>query len=446
MSETSGRILVIDDAEATLETLNEILTDEGHRPSLAKSCAEARELLAEKTFDLILSDLMLKDGTGMELLEEAHAAQPGVPFVIITGHGSIENAVEATRRGAYEYITKPLDLKKLRVLLRNALHLRSLEERVGQINALDAIIGKSAPVVRLKQMIVQVAPTDATVLIQGETGTGKELVASAFQALSERRTKSFVKVNIAALPRELLESELFGHEKGAFTGAVRSRKGRFEMADGGTLFLDEIAEMPPETQVKLLRVLQEREFERVGGMEPLRTDFRLIAASNADLKKLVRENKFREDLFFRINVVNAHIPPLRERVEDIPLLADHFLRRFNERYGKTARFGGETLETILAYPWPGNIRELENAIERAVVTARGEALEPSDLPEEVSGSSRSVDGGVSFPPGLTLDEIEKRYTINEYKRLGGNKTQLAKSLKIGLKTLYRKLDAWDVDL
>jgi len=444
MSEADERILVIDDHEATRETLIEALTDWGHDVLSAESRAAAEAVLRAEGVDLVLSDLMLPDGTGMDLLEVAREAQPGVPFVLVTGHGSIENAIEATRQGAYEYITKPLDLNKLRVVVKNALHLRSLEKQVGRRDALGAIIGQSPAIVKLKALVQQVAVTDATVLIQGESGTGKELVARAFQALSDRADKPFVIVNLAALPRDLLESELFGHEKGAFTGAIRQRQGRFELAHGGTLFLDEIGEMPLETQVKLLRVLQEGEFERVGGMEPIRTDFRLIAATNADLKALIAKNRFREDLYFRINVVSVRIPPLRERREDIPFLAEHFLAVFNARYGSERRLAREATEILGRYHWPGNVRELENAIERAVVTCVGDRIEPGDLPEEVRGAAEPVGGGESFPPGLPLDEVDRRYALAELDRIGGNKTQLAKSLGIGLKTLYRKLEAWGV--
>jgi DNA-binding NtrC family response regulator len=443
MSPSEYSILIIDDHEATLETLSEVIVDLGHTVTSAQSCEEAKALLHEQVFDLVLSDLMLPDGTGLELMETAHSTQHAAPFVVITGHGSIDNAIEATRLGAYEYLTKPLDLNRLRVVIRNALHQRSLEKKISERGALANIIGQSPSIVTLKEHIQQVARTDATVLIQGESGTGKELVARAFQALSDRRDKPFVVVNLAALPRDLLESELFGHEKGAFTGAVRQRKGRFELSDGGTLFLDEIGEMPLETQVKLLRVLQEREFERVGGMEPIRSDFRLIAATNADLKELIQKGQFREDLYFRINVVSIRIPPLRERREDIPLLVNHFLQMFNSRYNTARTIGRDARQVLERYHWPGNVRELENAIERAVVTSTGESIEPDDLPEEVRGAARPVGGGETFPPGLTLDEVDKRYALAELQRLGGNKTQLAKSLGIGLKTLYRKLEAWD---
>ena len=436
-------ILVVEDQDAARESLAEVLAESG-RVHTAADKASALEALRARGYDLILSDLKLPDGSGMELLEEARVRQPGAPFIFVTGYGTIENAIEATRLGAYEYITKPWDVKKLRIVVRNALHLRMLERKVSEREALESIIGQGEAIVKLKERIVQVAATDATVLIQGETGTGKELVANAIQALSDRRDKPFVKVHIAALPRELLESELFGHEKGAFTGAVRTRQGRFELADGGTLFLDEIAEMPAATQVKLLRVLQEREFERVGGMEPLRADFRLIAATNQDLKAATGRGAFREDLYFRINVVTAYVPPLRDRREDVPLLAEHFLRAFNARYRKQCALSRAAREVLDRYDWPGNIREMENAIERAVVTSTTDRIDPADLPEEVRGASQPMARAEALPPGLTLDEVERRYTLAEYKRLGGNKTRLAKSLKIGVKTLYRKLAAWGV--
>ncbi len=436
-------ILVIDDAEATRETLFEILTEKGHEVTTAKSCTEAKIAFTEQIFDLILSDLMLKDGTGMELLEIANEAQSKVPFVIITGHGSIENAIEATRLGAYDYITKPLDLKKLRVLVRNALHLRSLEIQVSAKSPLDKIIGNNKEIIKMKEMIAQVAKSDATVLISGDTGTGKELVANAFHEMSSRSKKKYIKVNIAALPESLLESELFGHKKGAFTGAMKERIGRFELANNGTLFLDEISEMPYETQVKLLRVLQEHEFERVGGATPIQSNFRLIAASNKNLKTLIKENKFREDLYFRINVVNIFVPPLRKRKDDIPLLCDHFINMYNKKYNKHTEIKKTALDALCEYSWPGNIRELENAIERAVVTNFDGKIKRADLTDDIRSKSGPIGNGITIASGLKIDEVEKQYTIAEYIRMGKNKSKLAKNLGIGLKTLYRKFEAWD---
>ena len=442
-----NRILVIDDHEATRETLTEFLESDGHAVSSAATAAEARERIEAGGFDLVLSDLMLPDGNGLELMALAQERHPNVPYILVTGHGSIDNAIEATRRGAYDYIQKPVDLKRLRVTVRNALDLRSLRDSLGEKGALDAIIGACPAIRKLKETILQVARTDATVLIQGESGTGKELVANALQRLSDRHKGPYVRVNIAALPKDLLESELFGHEKGAFTGAIRMRQGRFELANGGTLFLDEIGEMPVETQVKLLRVLQERQIERVGGMETLPVDFRLVCATNADLKELIKESRFREDLFFRINVVNCRVPPLRERVGDLPLLCDYFLKRFCKHYNLDKTFGKDALDAMAAYSWPGNVRELENAVERAVVMSPETVIRREDLSEDVTGASgTSAQAGGGYAPGMPMEEVEKRHILATLDALGGNKTRTASALGIGVKTLYRKLEAWGIPL
>ena len=437
-------ILLIDDHQATRETLAEVLEDAGHHVALAESRTRALEQLEGRAFDLVLSDLMLPDGSGMEVLERSKALYPATPVVMITGHGSIENAVEATRLGAYEYLTKPVDLNKLRVIVKNALHLVELERRVEHSGALEAIVGHSAAAVQVKELIKQIARTDVTVLIEGESGTGKELVANAIQGLSLRSSGSFVRVNIAALSRELVESELFGHERGAFSGAIRQRKGRFELADGGTLFLDEIGEMPLEMQVKLLRILQERELERVGGTETLPVDIRLICATNRDLRAMVAAGQFREDLYYRINVVKIKVPPLRERGDDITFLAEHFLQKYGARYGIEKTFAPEFLKALRGYGWPGNIRELENVVEGALVRTPGREIGLEQLPEEISGMCGALGGAGGceggLPPGLTLEEVERRYILNELARCEGNKTQAAKSLGIGLKTLYRKLE------
>ncbi len=436
-------ILLIDDHEATRETITEVLEDADLEVHAAENAAGAYALLEGRDYDLVLTDLKLPDGSGLEILQRAKSLYPSTPVVMITGHGSIENAVEATRHGAYEYLTKPVDLNRLRVIVQNALHLVTLERKIERAGALDAIVGQSPQVQQVKQVVRQVAQSDATVLVQGESGTGKELVANAVQAHSSRREGPYVKVNVAALSRELIESELFGHEKGAFSGAIRQRKGRFEMADGGTLFLDEIGEMPLETQVKLLRVLQESEFERVGGMETIPVDIRLIVATNSDLRQKVKAGAFREDLFFRVNVVRIVVPPLSERAQDVPLLADHFLRKFSARYGREMEFAPETTAALAAYDWPGNVRELENAVESAVVRTPGRVIQPTELPEEVGGRAPGRTAtAAGFPPGLSMAEVEKRYILAELERLGGNKTRAARSLEIGLKTLYRKLESY----
>lgn len=441
-------ILIIDDHETVRETVADMLHDLSHEVFIAENKERAITMIDERSFDLVLTDLKLPDGTGIEILAHAKQLYPAMPVVMITGHGSIENAVEATRLGAYEYLTKPVDLERVKVVVRNALHLVGLERKVVRVEAIDAIVGCSEAMEKTRQLIRQVAPLDATVLIQGESGTGKELVANAIQGLSLRRDKPFIKVNVAALSSELLESELFGHEKGAFSHALRQRKGRFELADGGTLFLDEIGEMPMESQVNFLRVLQEREFERVGGTETISVDFRLLAATNKDLKTLVREGSFREDLFFRVNVIRIEVPPLRERLDDVPLLAEQFLRKHCTRYAIEKSLAAETIEMLVGYAWPGNVRELENAIESAIVRTPKSEICPQDLPEDISGEvTLKPTGRVSA--GRAIADIEKEYILQEIERLGGNKTKAAKSLGIGLKTLYRKLETYgygqDVD-
>lgn len=441
-SQDERLILLVDDHDATRETLTEVLRDLGHRVKAAANQAEAVRYIDERRFDLVLTDLKLPDGSGLEVMKHLKQVSPETPVVMITGHATIENAIEATRMGAYEYLTKPVDLNRLRIVIANALYLSNLERKVGRAGALDAIVGHSEKITRVKDLIRQVAPTDVTVLIQGESGTGKEMAANAIQALSSRETGPFVKVNVAVLSKDLIESELFGHEKGAFSGAIRQRKGRFELADGGTLFLDEIGEMPLESQVKLLRVLQEHEFERVGGTDTLPLDIRLVCATNLDLKKRVEEGLFRQDLYFRINVVRVQMPALRERPEDISLLAEHFRQKYCARYNLARAFSPEVLEVFRAYSWPGNVRELENAVEGAVVRSVGEVIDRSCLPEETGGVGAAAAGMTGMAPGQALAEVERQYILSELGRLGGNKSSVAKSLGIGLKTLYRKLEAY----
>jgi Response regulator containing CheY-like receiver, AAA-type ATPase, and DNA-binding domains len=431
----------VDDHDATRETLTEVIRDLGHIVYAAATQQAAIRHIHERRFDLILTDLKLPDGSGLEVMRSARQEQPETPVVMITGHATIENAVEATRMGAYEYLTKPVDLNRLRIVISNALYLSTLEQKVGRAGALDAIVGHSKKIQEVKDLIKQIAATDVTVLIQGESGTGKEMAANAIQSLSLRQGGPFVKVNVAVLPRELIESELFGHEKGAFSGAIRQRKGRFELADGGTLFLDEIGEMPLDSQVKLLRVLQEHEYERVGGTETLPVDIRLICATNLDLKSRVRDGLFREDLYFRINVVRITMPPLRERPEDIPLLAEHFRQKYSARYGMDRRFSPEVLEIFKRYSWPGNVRELENAVEGAVVRSTSQVIGAESLPEETAKREETSAQG-AFEPGLELAAVEKQYILGELARLNGNKSSVAKSLGIGLKTLYRKLESY----
>jgi two-component system response regulator HydG len=365
---------------------------------------------------------------------------------MITGHGTVEDAVAAMKEGAYDFITKPFRRVQLERTIRKAaekqalvLQNRELQRRLAEMEGTGQLLGTSAAMRRLLETVTQVAPSSATVLIQGESGTGKELVANALHAGSPRQGRPLVKVNCAALPETLLESELFGYEKGAFTGAVARKAGRFELAHGGTLFLDEIGELSAPTQAKLLRVLQDGEFERVGGTQSLRVDVRVVAATNADVAALVREKRFREDLFYRLNVITVQIPPLRERREDIPLLAQHFLRRFAQKNGKgITGFTEEALDLLQSHPWPGNVRELENVIERAVVLTRSSAISPADLPETLAGSD-SAARHLVISIGTPLEEVEDRLIEETLRYTKGDKTLAAKLLGIATRTIYRRM-------
>ena len=462
-------VLLVEDHETTRITLAGIIEREGCRVSAVPSAAAAREKLRDEEFDLVITDLRLPDGDGMELLDETKRLSAGSPVIIITGHGSEDTAVQAMKKGAFNYLSKPVDLHRIRAELESALRWRRIQvenaelqqELLTRRRGDSELIGVSPAIQRIKDKIKQIGPTGATILITGESGVGKEVVAGALQAASERAGKPFVKVNVAALPRELLESELFGHERGAFTSAVRMRKGRFELADGGTLFLDEIAECPLEVQVKLLRVLQEQEFERVGGSETIRTDVRMIFATNRDLKTEMAAGRFRQDLYFRINVIQLQVSPLRERREDVEALVPHFLREFITKNGRVKVINPAALDLLRAYSWPGNVRELRNAIEHAYLLSPGEEIGVDALPEDilakagtitlpyrsdsgrVSESSATVtaDGepGISVPLNLKLDDVERRFIIAVYDKARHNKTLAAKMLGIGLKTLYRKL-------
>ena len=467
-------VLLIEDHETTRITLAGVLEREGCKVVAVASAGAGREKLREEEFDLILTDLRLPDGDGMEILEETKRLSAGSPVILITGHGSEETAVQAMKKGAFNYLSKPLDLNRLRAEIESALLWRKVQVENAELQQEvltrrrgdSELVGVSPIIQRIKDKIRQIGPTDANVLLTGESGVGKEVLAGALQAASDRAGKPFVKVNVAALPRELLESELFGHERGAFTSAVRMRKGRFELADGGTLFLDEIAECPLEVQVKLLRVLQEQEFERVGGSETIRTDVRMIFATNRDLKTEMAAGRFRQDLYFRINVIQLHMPPLRERREDIDVLVPHFLREFSTRQGRIKTFLPQTLSIMRGYDWPGNIRELRNAIEHAFLLSPGTEIEPSALPEDVlnragayippstseirntSTALPAPEAGsngrtLTVPLDIKLAEVEKRFILAVYEKARGNKTQAAKMLGIGLKTLYRKITGFD---
>ncbi len=448
-------LLIVDDEKHTREGLRASLED-SFDVYIAADIAGAQAVLEREQVDLLLTDLRIGGEDGMHLIDKV-LARPHPPVVVMmTAYGSVDTAVEAMRRGAYDFVTKPVNIDRLEILLQRALRSQRVEKEVVELKrqvdkrfGLERLVGESAAMHEVYETIRQVAPTRATVLIQGESGTGKELVAQALHSLSERPKAKFVTVHCAALSPQLLESELFGHEKGAFTGAGERRIGRFEQANGGTLFLDEIGEIDQTTQVKLLRVLgEERSFERVGGNATIKVDVRLVAATNRDLAKMVEEGKFREDLFFRLSVVPVTLPPLRARKEDLPVLVQSFLKAFSEENGKPFReLTPDAMQAILQHDWPGNVRELRTAIEHGVVMASGSKITPRDLPAKVrSGEGAGV---VRIPEGtsvsvvreerLNLDRGEDRLIAQAMAETKGNVTQAAKRLGISRRTLHRRL-------
>ena len=441
-------LLIADDEKNIRSGLQMAFEDEGYQVITASDGNEAWEKLQKNIVDLVITDLRMPGMDGYELLKRISSSYPTLPVIVLTGHGTIETAVETMRDGAIDFFTKPVDIDKLALVVKKSITTSELKEqnrklteelqRLRREKGYSRIIGRSQKVSSMMQLIEQVADTRATVLITGESGTGKELVADALVALSSRSDKPFIKVHAAALSATLLEDELFGHEKGAFTGATAMKKGRFELADGGTIFLDEIGEIDASTQIKLLRVLQEREFERVGGEKPITVDVRVICATNRNLEEEVKKGNFREDLFYRLNVVRIEVPPLRERKEDIDLLAASFLETFNkEDKRKIEGFTPAASKALLSYSWPGNIRELKNAIESSVVLAKGKYIDKEDLPQMVreSGSGSKV----TFDLPVTLDEAEKRLILETISYAKGNKTKAAELLGIGRKTITRRM-------
>ena len=441
-----GRILIVEDDRPQAEAMAEALRRVGHTCVVVTDPRRALESLDADDFDIVVTDLVMQGVDGMEVLRHAKRIDPGAEVLMVTGHGTIETAVQAIRQGASDYITKPLNLGELRDRVAKALEHRRLVRRTEQLSAqlderfgFEGIVGHSAAMQRVIQTCQQVAPTDATVLIEGESGTGKELVAKALHTNSRRKGKNFVALNCAALSEGILESELFGHEKGAFTGAVTRRKGRFEHADGGTLFLDEVGDMPPSTQIKLLRVLEDGEIVRVGSNEPQKVDVRLLSATNQDLDELVKRGKFREDLYFRLRVVRIALPALRERREDIPLLTEHYIRQIVREHGKNVTgITPEAQRVLAAYDWPGNIRELINTLETMILLAPHETLRVEDIPPEIhpSGRKAQADG---FTPGMSLADAERIVIARTLEMTGGNRQQAARMLGIGERTLYRKI-------
>jgi two-component system response regulator AtoC len=449
-------LLIVDDEKHTRDGLRSALEDD-FDVYVGASIQEALNVMSAETVDLVLTDLRLGGEDGMQLIDKL-LALPHPPIVIMmTAYGSVDAAVEAMKRGAYDFVTKPINIAKLEIIIHRALRSRRTEEEVVELKkqverkyGLERLIGESAVMNEVFETIKQVAPTRATVLITGESGTGKELVAQALHSLSGRPKQKFVAVHCAALSPQLLESELFGHEKGAFTGAMERRIGRFEQANGGTIFLDEIGEIDTTTQVKLLRVLsEERSFERVGGNSSLKVDVRLVAATNRDLQKMVAEGKFRDDLYFRLSVVPIHIPPLRARREDIPLLVAAFLKQFAEENGKPVReLTSDAMQAVLRYDWPGNVRELRTAIEHGVVMATGAKITLRDLPMNVRQGEAAVTGPRGLPApkyALTQGEhfnlhaTEERLILQALSESKGNVTEAARNLGISRRTLHRKL-------
>jgi DNA-binding NtrC family response regulator len=442
-----GRILIVDDEVNARTALAELLRDEGYAVETAADGFKALPKLEEFSPDLVLTDLKMPGMDGIELMRKTTARDPDCVCVVMTAFGAVDTAVQAMREGAADYVTKPVNLEELQLVLARELDRKRLRAETGQLrarlaerHAIANLVGSSAPMQQVGETVLQVAPSRASVLITGESGTGKELVAAALHQHSPRARGPFVKLHCAALAETILESELFGHERGAFTGAVARRDGRFQQADGGTLFLDEIGEISPAIQVKLLRFLQEHEFERVGGNQTIKVDVRVVAATNRDLKARVAEGKFREDLYYRLNVVTIEVPPLRDRVSDIPLLAMHFLKKYSQENGKTiGGFTDEALERLAAYPWPGNVRELENAIERAVVVCRREVIGQADLAPAIAQAERRGPPGMPAVPGATLAELERYAILKTLEHTGGSTSRASEILQISPRKIQYKL-------
>jgi len=452
-------ILIVDDDLAHRVMLKKLIGGWGYNVFEANDGAVAIEEVRKRSFDLILMDIRMVKVSGIEALEQIKKINPTIPVIIMTAYASVETAVSALKKGAYDYLTKPLDFDELQIVIKRATEHSllkkendSLKERLGEKFDRRNMIGQSPGMVRLLETVAQVAATEATVMITGESGSGKEIIANAIHYNSNRKDAPFIKINCAALTETLLESELFGHEKGAFTGADKRREGKFRQADGGSIFLDEVSEMSPAMQVKLLRVLQERELTRVGGSEVLKVDVRVIAASNKDLKKEMEQGRFREDLFYRLNVVALTVPSLRGRKEDIPLLAQHFLKEFAAKNSKNViSFTPQAIQKLVEYRWPGNVRELMNAVERAVVLSRNTYLDEVELTllmaDDEGIKGKDPNGAVNQPAGasgnLSLEEVEKRSILEALNTCGGNKSETARRLGITRKTLRKKLEKYE---
>jgi two-component system response regulator HydG len=452
-------VLVVDDDDAHRTMLRTLIGGWGYSVSEADDGSTAIREVQAQSYDLVLMDVRMVNVSGLEALDKIKAYNPAIPVIIMTAYSSVETAVEALKQGAHDYLTKPLDFEKLKITIERAMEHtrlkeenRLLKETLGKQFDRQNIIGRSAAMTRLLETVAQVAPSEATVLIAGESGTGKELIAGAIHFNSHRKNGPFIKINCAAITETLLESELFGHEKGAFTGADRRKEGRFFQAHGGSLFLDEVSEMSLTMQVKLLRVLQEREFTRVGGEHTIQVDVRVIAATNKNLIELISKAAFREDLYYRLNVVGIEIPKLRQRREDVPLLAQHFLEIFSAKNHKEIKgFTPQAMDYLIKYDWPGNVRELMNAVERAVVLARSDYLSDVDFPfiqstfsneEEIFRQTAHIRPGEDI--SVSLEDVERTTILKTLEAAGGNKSETARRLGITRKTLHKKLKAYGV--
>ena len=447
-------ILVVDDEESIRTSLSGVLKDEGFKVSLAGSGMEAIKKVEKELPDLVLLDIWMPGIDGIEVLQRLKAISPGLVVIMISGHGTIETAVQATKLGAYDFIEKPLSLDKIVLTIEHALSFQRLKNENEilrqKIHKDSEIIGNSEAITQLKGQIEAAAPTNAWVLISGENGTGKELVARSIHRKSLRSSNPFIEVNCAAIPEELIESELFGYEKGAFTGAVSQKKGRFDLANEGTIFLDEIADMSLKTQAKILRILQEQQFERIGGTKSIKVDVRVIAATNKDLKAEMEAGNFREDLYYRLNVIPLEVPLLRERVEDIPSLISHFLKEFSIENGMAEKeISKEALETLLEYNWPGNVRELKNVIERLVIMTPAGVIRWDDIPASIRKNSKTQENDLLFAHDslkAARDEFEKQFIKGKLKEFGDNISKTAEVIGIERSHLHRKIKSLGIEV
>jgi DNA-binding NtrC family response regulator len=445
-------ILIVDDDVSARTSLSILLKKSKHKPITAESGKKAQVILSNSPVDLVITDMRMEQIGGLELLQHIKRNYPEVEVVLLTGHGTIESAVESIKSGAFDYVTKPFDSVELLLIIDKALERRSLIMEVHKLRAqlaadygIDNIISKSSQMRKLLELTVRVAKVDTTILISGESGTGKELIARAIYSQSNRNKESFIAINCGALPENLLESELFGHVKGAFTGAATEKKGLFVEADKGTLFLDEISTTTPSTQVKLLRAIQENEVRPVGSNQSIKVDVRILAATNQDLAAMVKSGEFRDDLYYRLNVIPITLPPLRERTDDILPLAEYFLQRLSKKHDKKfTPLSQETRNVLKSYPWPGNVRELENAIERAAILATSESINPEDLPVEVNSGAGEMIMGV-MAGTATLEDIERAFILNTLKKFKGNRVKTAATLGIGRNTLWKKLKDYGIE-